>query len=67
MGRAFYYHFPNWIGASVFLPPSAPAGIRWSGHTKPVWFAPGGPDKPASLASLHKLPQLHTALTESRR
>jgi hypothetical protein len=20
MARAFYYHFPDWIGASVFLP-----------------------------------------------
>jgi heme exporter protein C len=29
MGRAFYYHFPNWIGASVFLPLNLAASVTY--------------------------------------
>ena len=29
--RAFYYHFPNWIGASVFLPLNLVASLVYLG------------------------------------
>jgi len=29
MGRAFYYHFPNWIGASIFLPLNLLASVTY--------------------------------------